>query len=84
MTEISTIIRARLDEGRAIADEDVRALLNENEKLRNDALEEVVVLLEDIVVKTIEGEYEARIPRCVVTLSDCLAKIRELKGEGNE
>jgi len=32
--EISTIIRARLDEGRAIADEDVRALLNENEKLR--------------------------------------------------
>jgi hypothetical protein len=34
MTEISTIIRARLDEGRAIADEDVRALLNENEKLR--------------------------------------------------
>jgi hypothetical protein len=33
MTEISTIIRARLDEGRAIADEDVRALLNENEKL---------------------------------------------------
>ena len=35
MTEISTIIRARLDEGRAIADEDVRALLNENEKLWN-------------------------------------------------
>jgi hypothetical protein len=34
MTEISTIIRACLDEGRAIADEDVRALLNENEKLR--------------------------------------------------
>jgi hypothetical protein len=34
MTEISTIIRARLDEGRAIADEDVRALLSENEKLR--------------------------------------------------
>ncbi len=34
MTEISTIIRARLDEGRAIADEDVRALLNENERLR--------------------------------------------------
>lgn len=34
MTEISTIIRARLDEGRAIADEDVRALLNEIEKLR--------------------------------------------------
>ena len=34
MTEISTIIRARLDEGRAIADEDVRALLKENEKLR--------------------------------------------------
>jgi len=34
MTEISTIIRARLDEGRAIADCDIRALLNENEKLR--------------------------------------------------
>jgi hypothetical protein len=34
MTEISTIIRARLDEGRAIADEDVRALLNENRLLR--------------------------------------------------
>jgi len=33
MTEISTIIRARLDEGRAIADEDVRALLNENARL---------------------------------------------------
>jgi hypothetical protein len=39
MTEISTIIRARLDEGRAIADEDVRALLNENKKLR-EALKE--------------------------------------------
>jgi hypothetical protein len=37
MTEISAIIRARLDEGRSIADEDVRALLNENKKLR-DAL----------------------------------------------
>lgn len=47
---------------------------------RNDALEEVVVLLEDIAVKTINGEYEARLPRCVVTLSDCLAKIRALKG----
>ena len=34
MTEISTIIRARLDEGRAIADEDVRALLNERDTLR--------------------------------------------------
>jgi hypothetical protein len=32
--EISTIIRARLAEGRAIADEDVRALLNENARLR--------------------------------------------------
>jgi hypothetical protein len=47
---------------------------------RNDALEEVVVLLEDIAVKTINGEYEARLPRCVVTISDCLAKIRALKG----
>ena len=35
MTEISAIIRARLDEGRAIADEDVRALLNENDMLRD-------------------------------------------------
>ena len=34
MTEISAIIRARLDEGRAIADEDVRALLNERDTLR--------------------------------------------------
>ena len=34
MTEISAIIRARLDEGRAIADEDVRALLRENDKLK--------------------------------------------------
>jgi hypothetical protein len=47
---------------------------------RNDALEEVVVLLEDIAVKTTNGEYEARLPRCVVTISDCLAKIRALKG----
>ena len=47
---------------------------------RNDALEEVVVSLEDIAVKTINGEYEARLPRCVVTISDCLAKIRALKG----
>lgn len=41
MTEISTIIRARLDEGRAIADEDVRALLNENKNLKS-ALNEVM------------------------------------------
>ena len=34
MTEISAIIRARLDDGRAIADEDIRALLRENENLR--------------------------------------------------
>jgi len=46
MTEISTIIRARLDEGRAIADEDVRALLNENEKLR-EALKEFNAAYED-------------------------------------
>jgi len=31
---ISTIIRARLAEGRSISDEDVRALLNKNKKLR--------------------------------------------------
>jgi hypothetical protein len=41
MTEISTIIRARLDEGRAIADEVVRALLNENKNLKS-ALNEVM------------------------------------------
>jgi len=35
MTEISTIIRARLDEGRAIADYDVRALLSENKNLKS-------------------------------------------------
>jgi hypothetical protein len=41
MTEISTIIRARLDEGRAIADYDVRALLSENKNLKS-ALNEVM------------------------------------------
>jgi hypothetical protein len=44
--EISTIIRARLDEGRAIADEDVRALLNENEKLR-EAIEMAIDCIQD-------------------------------------
>jgi len=34
MTEISTIIRARLDEGRAIADEDVLRLLAERDALQ--------------------------------------------------
>ena len=34
MTEISAIIRARLDEGRAIADEDVRQLLAERDALQ--------------------------------------------------
>ena len=33
--EISTIIRARLDEGRAIADEDVRKLLAERDALKD-------------------------------------------------
>lgn len=46
MTEISTIIRARLDEGRAIADEDVRALLDENEKLR-EAIEMAIDCIDD-------------------------------------
>ena len=41
MTKISAIIRARLDVGRAIADEDVRALLNERDTLRA-ALNEVM------------------------------------------
>lgn len=34
MTEISTIIRARLDEGRRISDEDVRQLLAERDALQ--------------------------------------------------
>ena len=34
MTEISAIIRARLNDGRSISDEDVRSLLNENDRLR--------------------------------------------------
>lgn len=34
MNEISAIIRARLDEGRAIADEDVRQLLAERDELQ--------------------------------------------------
>lgn len=35
MTEISTIIRARLDKGLAIADEDVRKLLAERDALQD-------------------------------------------------
>lgn len=46
MTEISAIIRARLDEGRAIADEDVRALLNERDTLRA-ALKELNAAFDD-------------------------------------
>ena len=34
MTEISTIIRARLDKGRSISDEDVRQLLAERDALQ--------------------------------------------------
>jgi hypothetical protein len=34
MTEISTIIRARLNDGRSISDEDVRQLLAERDALK--------------------------------------------------
>ena len=44
MTEISTIIRARLDKGRSISDEDVRQLLAER-----DALQARVAELEGLV-----------------------------------
>ena len=50
---------------------------------RNNALEEAAALMEQMAVKEINGEYESRLPRCVVTLSDCIQKIRKLKGEEN-
>ena len=43
---------------------------------RRDAMEEAAVLLEQIAVKEINGEYQSRTPRCVVTLSDGISKIR--------
>ena len=49
---------------------------------RRDAMEEAAVLLEQIAVKEINGEYQSRTPRCVVTLSDGISKIRAaLEGE---
>ena len=57
MTEISTIIRARLDEGRAIADEDVRALLNKNDILR-EALKELNSAFDDWLDYTKEKDHD--------------------------
>ena len=48
-------------------------------KARNDALGEAVSVIEQMAVKTINGEYETRLPRCVVTMSDCIAKINAMR-----
>ena len=52
---------------------------------RRDAMEEAAVLLEQIAVKEMNGEYQSRVPRCVVTLSDGISKIRAaLEGKKDE
>ena len=43
---------------------------------RREGMEKAAVLLEQIAVKEINGEYQSRTPRCVVTLSDGISKIR--------
>jgi hypothetical protein len=85
MTEISTIIRARLDEGRTIADEDVRALLNENEKLRaaleiapRDTLDRAAKALDGFGDSIWHGSVNHRVPRCILTIGDCALIVRSL------